>query len=430
MKLTKKQTIALELLEDRVTRQIVFGGGAGSAKSFLGCYWVLKNCLRYSGTRWLIGRAVLKTLKDTTLNSFFDVCKHQGIKAGEHYSYNAQSNIITFFNKSVILLKDLEQYPSDPNFDELGSLEISGAFVDECNQISEKAWNIVRSRIRYKLDEHGLIPKMLGTCNPDKGFIYQTFYKPSKEGTLSEDKAFIQALVTDNPFISQYYIENLQSLDRISKERLLFGNWEYNNNDLALIEYDAISDLYTNEGVIGGNLHITADIARYGADRSVIGLWNGYRCEQIIIKSKENVKEISDLIRGLASVKGIPMSRVVVDEDGVGGGVKDTLNCKGFVNNSKALKGNYVNLKSECYYLLAEKINKREMYIKCEDVDVRKSLNEELEYVWRHNADKDNKLAVMPKDKVKEKLGRSPDISDMLMMRLWFELKSFDFVAM
>jgi hypothetical protein len=430
MILTKKQTKALDKLEDRVTRQIVFGGGAGSAKSFLGCYWVLKNCLKYSGTRWLIGRAVLKTLKDTTLNSFFDVCKHQGIKAGEHYSYNAQSNIITFFNKSVILLKDLEQYPSDPNFDELGSLEISGAFVDECNQISEKAWNIVRSRIRYKLDEHGLIPKMLGTCNPDKGFIYQTFYKPSKEGNLSEDKAFIQALVTDNPFISQYYIENLQSLDRISKERLLFGNWEYNNNDLALIEYDAISDLYTNEGVKGDNLYITADIARYGADRSVIGLWNGYRCEQIIIKSKENVKEISDLIRGLASVKGIPMSRVVVDEDGVGGGVKDTLNCKGFVNNSRAIKGNYVNLKSECYYMLAEKINKREMFIRCDDVNVRKSLNEELEYVWRHNADKDNKLAVMPKDKVKEKLGRSPDISDMLMMRLWFELKSFDFVAM
>lgn len=430
MKLTKKQTIALDLLEDKTTRQIVFGGGAGSAKSFLGCYWILKNCLRYPQTRWLIGRSVLKTLKDTTLNSFFDVCTHQGIKAGEHYTYNAQSNIITFFNKSVILLKDLEQYPSDPNFDELGSLEITGAFVDEVNQISEKAWNIVRSRIRYRLDDYGLIPKMLGTCNPDKGFIYQTFYKPAKDGTLEPDKAFIQALVTDNPFISQYYIENLQSLDRVSKERLLFGNWEYNNNDLALIEYDAISDLYTNEGVQGGNLYITADIARYGADRSVIGLWNGFRCEQIIVKSKENVKEISELIRGLASVKGIPMSRVVVDEDGVGGGVKDTLSCKGFVNNSRAIKGNYVNLKSECYYMLAEKINKREMLVSCEDVDLRKSLNEELEYVWRHNADKDNKLAVMPKDKVKEKLGRSPDISDMLMMRMYFELRGFDFVAM
>lgn len=327
------------------------------------------------------------------------------------------------FNGSTILLKDLEQYPSDPNFDELGSLEITGAFVDEVNQITEKAWNIVRSRIRYKLDEFNLIPKMLGTCNPDKGFIYQNFYKPYKEGTLEKEKAFVQALVTDNPFISEYYIENLKSLDRISKERLLYGNWEYNNNDLALIEYDAISDLYSNEGVKGGDLYITADIARYGADKTVIGIWNGFRCESVFVFEKKNVKEVSDWIRANASVKGIPMSRVVVDEDGVGGGVVDNLKCQGFVNNSKAIKGNYQNLKSECYYILAEKINKREMYVQTNDINIKKRLSEELEYVWKHNADKDGKLAVMPKDKVKEKLGRSPDIADMLMMRMYFENK-------
>ena len=32
----------------------------------------------------------------------------------------------------------------------------------------------------------------------------------------------------------------------------------------------------------------------------------------------------------------------------------------------------------------------------------------------------------MPKDKVKEKLGRSPDISDMLMFRMYFDLKNFE----
>jgi hypothetical protein len=269
---------------------------------------------------------------------------------------------------------------------------------------------------------------MLGTCNPDKGFIYQNFYKPAKDGTIDSEKAFVQALVTDNPFISQYYIENLKSLDRISKERLLFGNWEYNNNDLALIEYDAITDLYTNDGVKGGNLYITADIARYGADRSVIGIWNGFRCEQIIIKDKNSITQVADFIKTTASVKGIPMSRVIVDEDGVGGGVVDILKCKGFVNNSKALKGNYQNLKSECYYMLAEKINKREMFVRAE-LEVQKSLSEELEYVWRHNADKDIKLGVMPKDKVKEKLGRSPDISDMLMMRMYFDLRSNEFIV-
>lgn len=37
--------------------------------------------------------------------------------------------------------------------------------------------------------------------------------------------------------------------------------------------------------------------------------------------------------------------------------------------------------------------------------------------------DKDGKKQVIPKDKVKELLGRSPDYSDMLMMRCWFELR-------
>jgi phage I-like protein len=35
--------------------------------------------------------------------------------------------------------------------------------------------------------------------------------------------------------------------------------------------------------------------------------------------------------------------------------------------------------------------------------------------------DKDGKKQIMPKDKVKEVIGRSPDFSDTLMMRMYFE---------
>ena len=63
IKLNIKQTQALDFLEDKITKEIIFGGGAGGSKSFLGCYWVLKSCLKYPGIRALIGRAHLKTLK-------------------------------------------------------------------------------------------------------------------------------------------------------------------------------------------------------------------------------------------------------------------------------------------------------------------------------------------------------------------------------
>ena len=80
MDLTHKQTAALDILEDNETVELLFGGGAGGAKSVLGCYWLLKSSLKYPGTRWVLGRAVLKTLKETTLNTFWWVCNHQVLK--------------------------------------------------------------------------------------------------------------------------------------------------------------------------------------------------------------------------------------------------------------------------------------------------------------------------------------------------------------
>jgi hypothetical protein len=221
----------------------------------------------------------------------------------------------------------------------------------------------------------------------------------------------------------------LQSLDKFSKERLLFGNWEYDDNDNALIQYDKIIDLFTNEHIPNGKGYISADIARFGKDNTLIMVWSGFRVTEIHKLANKATNEVAAFIKHLSKKHSIPYSQIICDEDGVGGGVVD-YGFKGFVNNSKALTGNYINLKSECYYKLAELINQAGVWVMTEDVTIKKELTEELEWVQRHNADKDGKLAVLPKDKVKEHLGRSPDISDALMMRMWFELKKFDFVVM
>ena len=68
--LTKKQTIALDALERPEITEVLFGGGAGGAKSFLGCLWIILNCLQYPDTRWLIGRSKLKALKHYNVNNY------------------------------------------------------------------------------------------------------------------------------------------------------------------------------------------------------------------------------------------------------------------------------------------------------------------------------------------------------------------------
>ena len=426
MNLIPKQENAVYYLKDSETKELIYGGAAGGGKSALGVLWVIEQCQSLPGTRWLIGRSKLKALKETTLNTFFELTTKLNISS--QFNYNAQSGIIYWNNGSEILLKDLYAYPSDPNFDSLGSLEITGAFIDECNQITYKAWQIVKSRIRYKIKEFNLSPKLLGTCNPSKNWVYSQFYLKDKNGTIDNDKQFIQALPKDNPHLPKSYLESLLSLDENSKQRLYYGNWEYDNDPAKLIDYEKIQNIFTNEFVPSGEAFISADIARFGSDKMVINVWKGFRVVEIFTLAKSSITETAQAIKDLALKHSVPLNNIIADEDGVGGGVVDILRCKGFVNNSKAMLVEnqvvqYQNLKTQCYFKLAEMIQNGEIYVDCKDGNVIDELSKELEQVKRDKIDSDGKLRILPKEKVKELIGRSPDYSDALMMRMYFCFK-------
>jgi hypothetical protein len=426
MRLLIKQEHAVYYLKDNVTKEILYGGAAGGGKSALGVLWLIEQCQTYPGTRWLMGRSKLKTLKETTLNTFFELTSN--LKLSTSYNYNSQTGVITWTNGSEILLKDLYSYPADPNFDSLGSLEITGAFIDECNQISFKAWQIVTSRIRYKLNEYNLTPKILGTCNPAKNWTYSKFYIPTAAGTITETRKFIQSLPTDNPNLPPSYLDSLLALDENSKQRLYYGNWEFDNDPARLIDFDKIQNIFTNDFVDSGDMYISADIARYGSDKMVILVWSGFRVIEIFTLDKSSITETAEAIKSLMNKHRVPLSNVVADEDGVGGGVVDIVRCKGFVNNSKALKEEnnnveYQNLKTQCYYKLAELIQSNKLFIDCSNADTQDIISKELEQVKRDKIDQDGKLRILPKEKVKELIGHSPDYSDALAMRFYFDLK-------
>lgn len=426
MNLIPKQEHAVYYLKDNQTKELIYGGAAGGGKSALGVLWLIEQCQTYPGTRWLMGRSKLKALKETTLNSFFELTTK--LKISNQFNYNAQSGIIYWKNGSEILLKDLYLYPADPNFDSLGSLEITGAFIDECNQITYKAWQIVKSRVRYKIKELGITPKILGTCNPSKNWVYSQFYLKDKNGTIDKDKKFVQSLPKDNPHLPQSYLDSLLSLDDNSKQRLYYGNWEYDNDPAKLIDYEKIQNIFTNDFLPYGEAFISADIARFGSDKMVICVWKGFMVIEIFTLAKSSITEVAQAIRNLASKHSVPLSNIIADEDGVGGGVVDILGCKGFVNNSKAMPVEgvdvqYQNLKTQCYFKLAELIQDDKVFVNCTDGNIIDDMSKELEQVKRDKIDNDGKLRILPKEKVKELIGRSPDYSDALMMRMYFCFK-------
>ena len=157
-------------------------------------------------------------------------------------------------------------------------------------------------------------------------------------------------------------------------------------------------------------------------------VWDGLRMIHIDTMPKSSVTEVCERIKQLQSRFSVSNSNTIVDEDGVGGGVVDTLECKGFVNASRPIEQegglkNYANLRSQGYFTLAKLVNDKAILINESAGETRDLIAEELEQIKQKDIDKDGKLAIIPKDEIKANIGRSPDYADCLMMRTWFELK-------
>jgi phage terminase large subunit len=433
-----KQNLAWMSLLDHETVYIVFGGGGGGGKSWLGCEWLFLQCIRYPDVKYFIAREKLKTLKQSTLLSFFKVAKHYGFKKDVHFFYHQQESYIDFPNGSRIDLLELKYNPSDPLFEDLGSLEYTGGWIEEAGEIDIRAFDTIKTRIgRWSNDKYNISPKLLVTCNPKKNWLYTEFYKPWKEKRLPKDCVFIQALVDDNPYSEALYKNQLLSIkDPIKRQRLLLGDWEYDSDVGTLMDYDAITDLWSNTATTSKERYMTVDVARFGKDRTVFMFWEGFKLYKVMTFKEQGTDVTVQKIKEYSRLEKIPYSHITIDEDGVGGGVVDQLRgVKGFINNSSALvnynakdeeleKQNFVNLKTQCTFMMADKVNNHEVEISVEDDEFREALSQELEVIRRDDVDNDNaKLKLIPKDDIKQIIGHSPDLSDCFIMRMFFALR-------
>lgn len=379
----------------------------------------------YPGTGWLLGRKELLNLKRTTLLTFFKICAEYNLKPEVHFKYNQQSNIIDWHNGSQIFLFDLAHQPTDPLYTRLGGLELTGAAVDESNEVPVQAINTLKTRLGRRLNKkYGLLPKLLEGFNPDKGHVYTRYYKPWKENSLPPYRKFIKALPQDNPHTTEEILNQIRNSDPITVQRLLHGNFEYDDDPAALIEYDAITDLFSNP-VEAGERYMSADIAEYGSDKTVIYVWEGLKVIKIFTYRKQGLDVSLKRIEEIAEKYEVPRSHIIIDDDGLGKGVSTFLyGCKKFNAQTKPIRDeNYQNLKSQCTYVLAKRINARKIAIDCEDPTVKELIIQELEQIKSKDTDKDGKLQIQPKDKIKEIIGRSPDYADALMMRMYFEIR-------
>ena len=418
---TPKQNLTLAALDNNDYEEILFGGGAGSGKTMLGCAWLIMSCLKYPDSRWVMGRAVLKRLKETTLVSFFDVANSWGL--GNYYTYNAQNGTIIWHNGSIVILKDLASTPSDPDFDSLGSLEICGAFLDEIAEISKKAKDVLLTRCRYKLKVFNITPTVFMSCNPTKNFAYTQFYKPSKIGTIHPSRFFMSALASDNKYIPASYIRSLEKADEAIKQRLLYGNWDFDNDPYIIMSYQAVEECFHVQPQVSNKKYITADIALEGDDLMVVYLWQGLHLIDSLVVPKCSGPEAISVLKRMAATYQVPYNRICYDSDGLGNYIKGYLpGSYAFKGNARPLaKGDAKNLRSQCFLRLAELVELHLISFGVEGITADEILSEAPHIKRLPDADKPT---IISKKDIKKTLGHSTDYLDPLMMRMVWTIRA------
>jgi hypothetical protein len=426
----EKQIEALNTLYDPDIREVLYGGSSGGGKSVLGAIWKIMNRASMPGSVGLVAREEFERLRDTTMQTYFGELNRLGFEQGTDYWYNGNRRVIEFWNGSIEYFREIRYLPRDPYFDRLGSYNLTDVLLDEAQQIHWRAINVLKGRFRLLSgDGWQTYPKSLYTCNPAKNWIYTEFFEPHRKQTLGKTKAFIPALPTHNPHLPRSFLDNLLSADEVTRQRLYYGNFEYDDDPAVLCEFDMINDIFTNDHVKPGKKRISSDLAMQGRDRFVAGSWHGLRVTIDIDKPKATGREIEQSLKQLKTQRGVNNSSMVADSDGLGAYIESYIqNIKTFHGADTKLKSDhkrkYKNLRSACGFKLAEHINRGELYVHDVTREQREAIIKELNVcLKRHHVDSDGKLELLPKDKMKDALGRSPDYLDMLMMGMYWEIK-------
>jgi len=267
-----------------------------------------------------------------------------------------------------------------------------------------------------------LDPSITLTFNPTKGakplFEYvgvDTEDLPTRDWK-EEGEAYVQhTTYKDNPEVGEEYRKPLERLPDAMRRVYLAGEIARVDDPDQVIPYDAVrlgKDLEPEDGL--GYLGV--DVARFGADKSVWADIEGNRLIGTAIEPETSTTRVANLTINRIEERGLNAENVGVDAVGIGAGVVDSLHDRGYpvqeivsgvaaVDDDSAVR--YHNLRSQMWWTLRRSLQEG----RCALPYCPQSLVEELCAV-RYTFQAERKIRVEPKEKTKQRLGRSPDEAD------------------
>jgi len=216
----------------------------------------------------------------------------------------------------------------------------------------------------------------------------------------------------DNPFCPK---EEYERAEKMKKEDYtlwlhIYGGEPINQDAQAIISRDRVQAAIERQVKTDVSpLIVGADIARYGDDKTI---FYGRIMNKMIKRAeykKQSLVTTCDMLEQFVDFnKG--MSILNIDDTGVGGGVTDIMQERGYSVNGynfaqKARnQAKYGNIVSEMWFDFDDKLDNIQLF------DQRELTEELTTRLWK--MDRQNRRCVESKDEFKKRLGHSPDDSD------------------
>lgn len=429
---TPKQLEFIKVALSRKKDKMLFGGAIRGGKSYVALGLAILLCKLFPGSRHTIVRRDYPSIKRTVIPTFEKIMPLSFLK-----DFNRSELKVTCNNGSQLLFMP-ESVKDDPELYKFRGLETNTIICEEMNELREKTmWKCIERKgtwIRKGLEN---CPNLLiGTCNPSQGFVKQLFYNPWKAGTLKDSFYYLPAKITDNPYIPQEYIDQLEDLPPEVYKVFVDGDWEGVDNFNQLVPWTVIDDCEKARiRTVDQELALGADIGRMGSDPTVIVILKGGNIVKVEHYPKTYIDKAADIIQRRMLEYNVPSSRVCIDSVGLGAGVVDILVSKGMMvipmvgggTNIKLAGGgeakleeltadshySFANWKAYSYWMAAEEM--RVGHIGGFKDETLRSDAGAVNYFIRN----DRVIFIQSKDDMKKIIGKSPDHWDAFTYAVW-----------
>lgn len=212
--------------------EVLYGGAAGGGKSKAIVMDALLRCLKFPRTSAFIFRRTYTELEDTIIREAMDSYP-EGL-----YKYNAARHEIALPNGSRICFRHCARVSDMYNYK---GAEIQWLYFDELTSFEAEIYDFLKTRLRAKKSLH-VRPCVRSASNPgdighgwvkrmfvDAAPYMQVFTRQITSSATGKSKTFrmqyIPSLATENPFIGEDYLFQLENKPEALRNALLHGDW-------------------------------------------------------------------------------------------------------------------------------------------------------------------------------------------------------------